>query len=172
MAKLAGVLYICSLLHLISAITDVSSNFLFQRSVGSNRSTRVSLVENLGIEPEAIWDCLCKGTQLEFYTRRGIYEANDPNAPVQPPGAGNPNTPSSFQDSAASLAFYQMSLSLVGSDQNLLDELDEVSTALSALGVRNDKPYYSWNAWVHRLFRSRGQFTITDNLICDIVHLQ
>ena len=154
MARLARVLYVCTLLHLISTITDISANFLFQHSIESNGSTRVPLVGGLGIEPETVWNCLCKGTQLEFYSRRGIHEANAPNAPVQPPGAGNPNTPSAFQDPTAGLAFYQVSSAIALSDDEYMGDLDEVSAALGEFGVQDDSKYYAWNAWVSWLSSS------------------
>ena len=87
--------------------------------------------------PSDGWNCLCKGAQLEFMIRRGIYEANVPSAPKQPPGPLN--TPSTFQDPKTDLAgwgAWSMTGSVIGS----------LATLLRNIGVSDVSKCSYWNA--------------------------
>ena len=103
--------------------------------------TSLTPFEKQKVSNQDLWNCLCKGAQLEFFIRRGIYEANVPNAPKQEPGLGNPNTPSAFQDPKSGLAKYTKYGPTLDYYKG---ELDQLSEALSALKVPDDRTYFEW----------------------------
>ena len=108
-----------------------------------------------------VWYCICKGARLEYYIRRGIYEANNPNEPKRPPGPDNPNTPSIFNDPDVALAGYQV----VGPEKKFFPvPYNEVSGALSGLEVANQESYRAWAAFVRALFQTSNLNALIDNL--------
>ena len=97
-------------------------------------------------DPQKVWECLCKGASLEFYIRRGIYEANVPSANKQPPGSGNLNTPSAFTDPNTQLASWRVPIPppLTAGMPMAIDP------ALQALGADDLRDYLYWSATVGR----------------------
>ena len=87
------------------------------------------------VDQDTIWQCLCKGAMMEYYIRRGIYEVNDPNGAQHPPGPGNPNSPSGFQDLITDLMYYTTSGPALASSNN--EQVLEVAKALEGLNVPN-----------------------------------
>ena len=91
--------------------------------------------------PKDGWNCLCKGTQLEYMIRRAIYEANVPSAPKQPPGPLN--TPSSFQDPTTGLTDW---------DARTASTRSQTSALVKNLGI--DDEATSCNFWSAQVFLS------------------
>ena len=88
------------------------------------------------------WNCLCKGTQLEYMIRRAIYEANVPSALKQP--SGPLNTPSIFQDPASGLSDW---------DARTASTAGQTSALVQNLGINDEATScHFWSAQVLHSF--------------------